>query len=91
MDEVLRPFDCLLTPGTSSAAPRGLSSTGNPWFQVPWSLSGLPSISLPSGLNHEGLPLAIQLVGSAYGEGKLFSVAGWCEKVLGLSLSPKVD
>jgi len=91
MDEVLRPFDCLLTPGTSSAAPRGLSSTGNPWFQVPWSLSGLPTISLPSGLNHEGLPLAIQLVGSAYGEGKLFSVARWCEKVLGLSLSPKVD
>ena len=90
MDEVVEQFDCLLTPATSSPAPQGISSTGNPWFQVPWSLSGLPAISLPSGLSKEGLPLGIQLVGSAFAEGKLFAVARWCEKVLQVSLSPEL-
>jgi aspartyl-tRNA(Asn)/glutamyl-tRNA(Gln) amidotransferase subunit A len=90
MDEVMRQFDCLLTPATSSAAPQGLSSTGDPHFQVPWSLSGLPAISIPSGLNFEGLPLGIQLVGGRYGEGKLLAAARWCEKVLHVSLCPNL-
>jgi aspartyl-tRNA(Asn)/glutamyl-tRNA(Gln) amidotransferase subunit A len=90
MEKITRRFDCLVTPTTSSGAPPGLSSTGNPWFQVPWSLCGLPAISLPSGLSGEGLPLGIQLVGPAFSEGKLLSVAGWCEKVLQISPSPKV-
>jgi aspartyl-tRNA(Asn)/glutamyl-tRNA(Gln) amidotransferase subunit A len=91
MERIIRNYDCLLTPTTSSGAPPGLSSTGNPWFQVPWSLGGLPTLSLPSGLSREGLPLGIQLVGPPYSEGKLLSVAGWCEKVLQITLSPKVD
>ena len=90
MEEVMQKYDCLLTPTTSSPAPQGLFSTGNPWFQVPWSLSGLPTINLPSGLSKEGLPLGIQLVGSACGEAKLLAIARWCEKVLQVSLSPKV-
>ncbi len=88
MDRMMQEYDCLLTPATSSAAPKNLSSTGDPWFQVPWSLSGLPAISIPSGLNDEGLPLGIQLVGTAYAEGKLFAVARWCEKVLDVHLTP---
>jgi aspartyl-tRNA(Asn)/glutamyl-tRNA(Gln) amidotransferase subunit A len=91
MDSILEPFDCLLTPATSSAAPMGLSSTGNPWFQVPWSFSGLPTIGLPSGLNREGLPLAIQLVGKANREGELLKVARWCERVIPFALSPHLN
>jgi Asp-tRNA(Asn)/Glu-tRNA(Gln) amidotransferase A subunit family amidase len=88
MHQVMQHFDCLLTPATSSAAPLGLSSTGDPHFQVPWSLSGLPTVGLPTGLNPQGLPLGIQLVGQAFAEGKLFAVSRWCEKVLQVSLSP---
>ena len=90
MDEVMEQYDCLLTPATSSPAPRGLDSTGDPWFQVPWSFSGLPTIGIPSGLSSEGLPLGIQLVGKAYAEGKLLAAARWCERVLQVSLFPKV-
>jgi len=90
MEAVMKNYDCLLTPATSSPAPPGLSSTGNPWFQVPWSLSGLPTINLPSGMSQEGLPLGIQLIGTAFGEGKLLTVARWCEKVLQVSCSPRV-
>lgn len=88
MDQVMQHFDCLLTPATSSAAPQGLSSTGDPHFQVPWSLSGLPTVGIPTGLNPQGLPLGIQLVGQGFAEGKLFAAARWCEKVLQVSLSP---
>ena len=91
MEIAVEPFDCLLTPATSSAAPYGLSSTGDPWFQVPWSLSGLPTIGIPSGLNDEGLPMGIQLIGGAFAEAKLFGTARWCEKVLQFSLSPPLD
>jgi Asp-tRNA(Asn)/Glu-tRNA(Gln) amidotransferase A subunit family amidase len=82
MDELMQVYDCLIMPATSSPAPRGLSSTGNAWFQVPWSFSGLPAVTIPSGLSKEGLPLGMQLVGRAYTEGKLLSAARWCENVL---------
>jgi aspartyl-tRNA(Asn)/glutamyl-tRNA(Gln) amidotransferase subunit A len=91
MDQVLQPFDCLLTPATSTAAPQGLSSTGDPHFQVPWSLSGLPTIGLPTGLDPRGLPLGVQLVGRAFAEGKLLAVARWVEKVLRVSLFPPLE
>jgi len=91
MDPVLQEYDFLLSPATSSAAPKTLSSTGDPWFQVPWSLSGLPAISLPSGLNDEGLPLGIQLAGGAFAEGKLLAAARWCEKVMGVHLFPPME
>jgi len=91
MDQIMQEYDCLLSPATSSAAPKTLSSTGDPWFQVPWSLSGLPAISIPSGLNDERLPLGLQLAGAAFAEGKLLAAARWCEKVLGVHLSPPIE
>ena len=91
MDRVMERFDLLLTPSTSSPAPRGLESTGDPWFQVPWSFSGLPTITLPSGLSKEGLPLGVQLAGKAFAEGKLLAWARWCEKVIEVSLSSVLD
>ncbi|MGQ9693261.1 MAG: amidase [Thermodesulfobacteriota bacterium] len=91
MDEVMEKYDCLLTPTTSSVAPRGLSSTGDPWFQVPWSLSGLPTIALPTGLNGEGLPLSLQLIGPAFKEEKLLAAASWCEKALQVYLFPPLS
>lgn len=71
----------LLTPATTGPAPLA-DTTGNPAFNSPWSYTGLPTLSLPSGYFVDGLPLAIQLVGSPDGEGELFSIAAWCEKRL---------
>jgi aspartyl-tRNA(Asn)/glutamyl-tRNA(Gln) amidotransferase subunit A len=91
MDKVMERYDFLLTPSTSSPAPRGIQSTGDAWFQVPWSFSGLPTITLPSGLSREGLPLGIQMVGKAFGEAGLLAVARWCEKALPVSLTSVLD
>jgi Asp-tRNA(Asn)/Glu-tRNA(Gln) amidotransferase A subunit family amidase len=86
MDRVMERYDLLLTPSTSSPAPRGLESTGDAWFQVPWSFSGLPTVTIPSGLSKEGLPLGVQLAGGAFAEGKLLAMARWCEKEIGAAL-----
>ncbi|MFC2020422.1 amidase [Chloroflexota bacterium] len=80
--------DALLTPGAPGAAPYGLTATGNPVMQGPWTIMGVPTISLPTGLNKDGLPLAIQLVGLSLAEDKLLTTARWCERVLDTHLQP---
>jgi aspartyl-tRNA(Asn)/glutamyl-tRNA(Gln) amidotransferase subunit A len=91
MDRVMEGYDLLLTPSTSSPAPRGLESTGDAWFQVLWSFSGLPTVTIPSGLSTEGLPLGVQLAGGAFAEGKLLAMARWCEKIIGPALDSVLD
>jgi aspartyl-tRNA(Asn)/glutamyl-tRNA(Gln) amidotransferase subunit A len=81
--------DALMTPSVPAAAPLGLSSTGDPSFQSPWTLVGFPAITLPSGLDSDDLPLGIQLIGRPDHDRDLLAVALWCEGVLGrLPLPP---
>ena len=49
VSDAIRPFDVALTPTTPGAAPRDLTSTGNPMFKTPFSIGGFPAITLPSG------------------------------------------
>ena len=80
--------DVLLTPATPAPAPRDLTTTGDAAFQAPWTSAGLPTITIPSGLAGDGLPLGIQLAGPPWAEGRLLAVAGWCEAALGFDLRP---
>jgi len=91
IEPLLHQVDALLTPGVPGAAPRGLSSTGSPVMQAPWTIIGVPSISLPTGLSQDGLPLAIQLAGSPLAEDRLLAVARWCEQALNVHLRPPLD
>ncbi len=52
--------------GDKSADP--LAMYLNDVFAVPASLAGLPAMSVPAGLNREGLPLGLQLIGKAFDE-----------------------
>jgi Asp-tRNA(Asn)/Glu-tRNA(Gln) amidotransferase A subunit family amidase len=56
-------IDCWICPSTTDHAPAGLESTGSPTMNVPWTYAGLPTISLPAGMDSSGLPLGIQVVG----------------------------
>jgi len=82
------PFDALLAPSAPGAAPRGLEDTGSPVMQAPWTILGLPAISLPIGLNKGGLPLGIQIIGPPRAEDRLFAAALWCERALDIHLRP---
>jgi Asp-tRNA(Asn)/Glu-tRNA(Gln) amidotransferase A subunit family amidase len=85
---ILRHYDAVLVPSTNFTAPAGLDSTGDPVFNNPWSMSGNPVVGLPSGLSAQGLPMAVQLVGAAFAEGRLLALAKWCEQHLGFSAVP---
>lgn len=89
MESLAREWDVLLMPTTPTAAPRDLSTTGDPIFQSPWTSCGLPTITLPSGISPStGLPLGIQLAAESFAEVRLLAVARWCERVLDINLTP---
>jgi Asp-tRNA(Asn)/Glu-tRNA(Gln) amidotransferase A subunit family amidase len=81
MDKLAGRFDALLLPPSTTQAPEP-SSTGESTLQAPFSLSGQPSITLPTGLSEDGLPHGVQLVGRLGHDHALLSTAAWCESVL---------
>jgi aspartyl-tRNA(Asn)/glutamyl-tRNA(Gln) amidotransferase subunit A len=87
--QIIKDYDCLICPSTLDTAPEGLEWTGNSAFNAPWSLTGLPSVTIPTGLASNGLPMGLQIIGHPYQESKLLNVAGWCENTLGFEKLPK--
>jgi aspartyl-tRNA(Asn)/glutamyl-tRNA(Gln) amidotransferase subunit A len=77
---VLRDVDCLLMPTVSNLAP-DRTTTGDRTFQAPWSLIGLPALTLPAGLA-AGLPYGLQIVTNAWQETRLLAIAQWVENLL---------
>jgi len=77
-ESLLAPGAVLALPTVSGPAP-GRDTTGDPTFQAIFSLLGIPSISIPSGLV-DGRPVGLQLAGRHFGEASLLSVAAWCER-----------
>jgi aspartyl-tRNA(Asn)/glutamyl-tRNA(Gln) amidotransferase subunit A len=86
--QLLRQVEFLLMPAAPGPAPQGLGTTGDPSFNAMASLTGLPAITIPSGLNAAGMPLAIQLLGPAMADDRLLAAARWCEARLDVTLVP---
>jgi aspartyl-tRNA(Asn)/glutamyl-tRNA(Gln) amidotransferase subunit A len=87
--------DAILTPTTPSAAfPLGEKQDDpvamylNDVFTVTTNLAGLPGLSIPAGLDSQGLPLGLQLIGRALDEGSLFSLAAAMEPAAGYTARP---
>jgi aspartyl-tRNA(Asn)/glutamyl-tRNA(Gln) amidotransferase subunit A len=86
----------MLTPSTpSSAFALGEKSSGSPTemylndvFTVTVNMAGLPAISIPAGLDGQGLPLGLQLIGRPFDEETLFSLGCVIEQAAG-SFAPE--
>jgi aspartyl-tRNA(Asn)/glutamyl-tRNA(Gln) amidotransferase subunit A len=94
-DQAFEKVDAILTPTAPSAAfPLGEKSDDpvamylNDIFTVTTNLAGLPGLSLPAGLSHEGLPLGLQLIGRKLDEASVFSLAGALEKAANFTARP---
>jgi Asp-tRNA(Asn)/Glu-tRNA(Gln) amidotransferase A subunit family amidase len=72
-------YDAILTPAALGSAPKGLGSTGDPAFCSPWSLTGMPALSLPLMQDASGLPIGAQLVGRRNFDGRLLRTARWLQ------------
>ena len=88
LSAVLSKVDALLLPSAPSTAPRGLLSTGSPVFCVPMSMAGFPAISIPTELDDQNLPLAVQIAAGPFQEEKLLAVASWCEELFPFDFRP---
>ena len=66
-------FDALLCPSAPGEAPAG-TGTGDPVFQVSWTLLGVPCLNLPMGTGPQQLPLGLQLIGRRHADADLMAV-----------------
>lgn len=80
--ELVAGYDAVLTPAALGSAPAGLAATGDPVLSRPWQALGLPVIAVPGLRDEAGLPLGLQLVGSASGEAALLATGSWAETAL---------
>ncbi|MCZ0812810.1 MAG: Asp-tRNA(Asn)/Glu-tRNA(Gln) amidotransferase subunit GatA [Pseudomonadota bacterium] len=89
--------DAILTPATPSAA-FGLGEMANAdpvqmylndVFTVTVNLAGLPGISVPAGLDKQGLPLGLQLIGRPWDEGDLLNTGYALEQAAGFVAKPE--
>jgi Asp-tRNA(Asn)/Glu-tRNA(Gln) amidotransferase A subunit family amidase len=80
-------YDAAITLAAPGAAPVGLGSTGNPVFNVPASMLGIPALSLPV-LSAEGLPLGLQIIGFAGQDAGIFAIGAAVRDLLGAMPSP---
>jgi Asp-tRNA(Asn)/Glu-tRNA(Gln) amidotransferase A subunit family amidase len=75
-------FDAVLTLPAFGEAPEGLGYTGDAEYCAPWTLLGVPAVTLPAGFGKNGLPLGIQVVGSYRQDYRTLRVAKWVENAL---------
>ena len=71
-------LDVLVSPAAPGPAPEGLESTGDPIMNLPWTHSGLPSVTVPASRTDDGLPMALQCV-SRFGRDEW--LLSWCRSV----------
>ena len=83
-------YDALLTLPAFGEAPRGLHYTGDAEYCAPWTLLGVPAVTLPAGFGKNGLPLGLQIVGTYLNDYHMLRVAKWIEAALGFEVgTPK--
>jgi Asp-tRNA(Asn)/Glu-tRNA(Gln) amidotransferase A subunit family amidase len=71
--------EALITLSALTEATRLEHGPGSGVMSMPWSLCGLPTLSLPLLKGRQGLPIGVQLVGRHGGDGALLRIAGWLE------------
>jgi len=95
-EAAFRSCDVLLTPTAPSAAFALGEKTSDPIsmylndvFAVPASLAGLPAMSVPGGLDGQGLPLGLQIIGRPLDEQSVLDAGLAIEQRAGFAARPE--
>ena len=93
--EAYKQCDALLTPTAPSATfaigeneDDPIKMYLNDVFTVPASLAGMPGMSVPAGLNTDGLPLGLQVIGRPWDEETVLRVGHAIEKAANFTAQP---
>jgi len=95
--DVFAKVDALLTPTAPSAAfglgermEDPLKMYFNDVFTVPANMAGIPGMSVPAGLDANGLPLGLQVLGKPFDEETVFAVAQAIETAAQFTTQPSI-
>jgi aspartyl-tRNA(Asn)/glutamyl-tRNA(Gln) amidotransferase subunit A len=95
-EQAFQKCDALLTPATPSAAfaygEKGDDPVAmylNDIFTVTANLAGLPAIAVPAGVDAQGLPLGLQVIGKALDEEACFKVGAAIEQAAAFKARPE--
>jgi aspartyl-tRNA(Asn)/glutamyl-tRNA(Gln) amidotransferase subunit A len=93
--DVFADVDALVTPTAPSAAFAQGERMDDPVkmylndiFTVPANMSGIPGLSVPAGLDPDGLPLGLQVLGKPFDEETVFAVGAALEQAAGFTALP---
>ena len=79
---VEKGIDIWIAPVAPDLAPFGIDSTGDFRMNSIWSYTGLPVITIPTGVNQINLPYSIQIVGRFGEDEKLLQISKIIEECL---------
>ncbi|MDO9708441.1 Asp-tRNA(Asn)/Glu-tRNA(Gln) amidotransferase subunit GatA [Paracraurococcus lichenis] len=96
-DQAFAGVDAIVTPATPSAA-FGMDEKQddpvtmylNDVFTVTANLAGLPGLAVPAGLDAQGLPLGLQVIGRAFDEETVFAVGAAIETAADFKALPRL-
>lgn len=73
-----RGLDAIVSPSAPGPAPEGIDTTGDPVMNLPWTHSGLPTVTLPASKTDDGLPIGVQCT-ARFGHDEW--LLEWCEQL----------
>lgn len=89
-DDAFSKYDLILGPVAPTTAPKLGESLSDPLkmylgdiYTISVNLAGLPGISVPCGVDSQGLPIGMQLLADSFEEKKLIQAAYTYEKICG--------
>ncbi len=88
VNAALTRYDALLTVAALNTAPRfdqptDAMSSASPMQTIPFNVTGHPSMSVPTGLAPNGLPIGVMITGRAFDEAMVFRIGRAVEKLSG--------
>jgi len=93
--EVFKSVDYLISPTTPSTAFKFGEKTSNPLEMymsdlctIPANLAGIPAISIPTGIDGNGMPFSIQLMSPELTDTSLLNFSSYIEKIIDFDQLP---
>lgn len=94
-DKAFEKYDVILGPAAPTTAPKLGESLSDPLkmylgdiYTISVNLVGLPGITLPCGMDQNGLPIGLQLIGDCFAEKKIIRAAYAYEQTRSYEHSP---
>ena len=80
VSELYRTTPIIVVPAATGPAPRGLTTTGDPRMNAPWTALGTPAISIP--MVTSGLPLGLQITADRGQDARVLRAAALIHRLL---------